>query len=67
MENPCDNCYLHNPYTNTCYGLFTQEKTWEDAKQFCEDRGEHLVTFPSAESSIWFRQKGEELGKKNWL
>ena len=35
---------------------------WADAKQFCADRGEYLMTFATAESSRWFREKATELG-----
>ncbi|XP_067947370.1 C-type lectin Cal-like [Watersipora subatra] len=50
----CPNSYVRNPYSNTCIGLISQSKSWEDAKNYCENRGEYLATFETLESIFWF-------------
>ena len=41
--------------------MVTSKADWLGAKDQCEAEGGHLLTFPSAASSVWFRNKVTEL------
>ncbi|XP_067947383.1 C-type lectin APL-like [Watersipora subatra] len=49
----CPSLYVRNPYSNTCITCVSESKAWEDAKIFCESRGEYLATFETVESAFW--------------
>ena len=46
--------YKLNPFTGTCVGLISQDMKWDDAKFYCERKGEFLVTFKNSDSANWF-------------
>ncbi|XP_067947369.1 C-type lectin domain family 10 member A-like [Watersipora subatra] len=50
----CPSSYTRNPHSKTCIRHFELSKTWSEAKQYCEARGEYLATFETLESSVWF-------------
>ena len=37
-----------------CVYIYTSQKSWFDAKKYCEDRGAYLLTFKSKASSVLF-------------
>ena len=58
----CEDPYIYNPHSDTCFRLVSEPKSRSDAKKHCEDNNEHLVTLPTAESSRWLREKAGEMG-----
>ena len=61
----CPDSAVTNPYTYTCFWLEMSNKDWQGAKDQCETDGGHLLTFPSADSSKWFRDKAAKLATKH--
>lgn len=37
-----------------CVYISTSQKSWSEAKKYCEDRGAYLLTFKSKASSVLF-------------
>lgn len=50
----CPAGYIFNPYTMTCYGKISLKLTWDDAKTYCEMKGENLAVFDNRKSIKWF-------------
>ncbi|XP_067937190.1 uncharacterized protein [Watersipora subatra] len=49
----CEPDYIRNPYSNRCVRLIQTTKAWNDAKNYCEAKGETLATFETLESAVW--------------
>ena len=64
----CPEPYIYNPYSQTCFQLMDQQKTYANAKAECEGIGgssQRLMTFKTAAASQWFREKAVELYASN--
>ena len=41
--------YTGNGYDTACFGLFTEEVSWDDAKTSCSDKGATLASIHNAD------------------
>ena len=49
----CPRSYNYNPYSESCLKRHDLFLTWNAAQNFCEARGEYLVTLQTEESAAW--------------
>ena len=61
----CEEPYIHNPLSNTCFRLVSGKQPRDNAKSNCEAEDEFLLTFRTASASVWFRNKVRELQSAN--
>lgn len=65
MESVLDGTSTYNGHS---YKLFDVPMTWDDAKQYCESQGGHLVTITSADEQQFVSSLASHSSKKNiWL
>lgn len=61
----CPETYTYSPLSDTCFRLITNGATWQEADRSCRNDGEFLMTFPTAASSEWYRNKSTEMALVN--
>lgn len=55
-----DNCpdgYKLNPNTGTCVGAQSVTGSWRIAKDYCENKGEYLLTLPTIQDAEWLENQ----------
>ena len=58
-----------NPYTATCYNMYSNPMSHADAKELCHQKGEHLASFFKLKSLEWMENNMINIpGKgRDWL
>lgn len=49
----CSDGYKFNPNTGTCVGLQSVTGSWDEAKAYCENKGEYLLTLHTIQDGEW--------------